>query len=218
MELKVIKQKVLQANEDLAEKSRLLMRERRCLMVNLISSPGSGKTSLLERIVPVLLANGVKVAVIEGDCYSTRDGERVQRLGVPVIQINTEGDCHLEASTVHGILSTEVPVDTGLLFVENVGNLVCPAVFDLGEKLKVSILSVPEGSDKPVKYPLLFRESGLVVLNKIDLAQHTNFNRPEFYGFMKDINPACRIIEASCTSGEGIGEISDFFMALLKSG
>ena len=217
MELKVIKQSVMQASEDVARQSRELLKGRGCLMVNLISSPGSGKSSLLEKIVPVLVGRGVKVSVIEGDCYTSRDGERIQKLGVPIIQITTEGDCHLEASSVNQVIVRDVPADTGLLFVENVGNLVCPAVFDLGETLKVSLLSVPEGSDKPVKYPLLFRESGLVVLNKTDLVPYTNFNRKEFYGFMKDVNPACRIIEVSCTKGEGIDETAEFFMERMKA-
>ena len=217
MELKVIKQNVMKVNEDISLQTRQLLKERGCLMANLISSPGSGKTSLLEKIVPGLAKKGVKIGVIEGDCYTTRDAERIHKLNVPVVQINTEGDCHLESSTVNAIIAKDIPADIRLLFVENVGNLVCPAVFDLGEDFKIAVLSVPEGSDKPVKYPMLFQGCGLVILNKTDLIKHTNFDKQEFYKYLKTVNPSCRVIETSCSSGEGIDEVIGFIFSRLKT-
>jgi hydrogenase nickel incorporation protein HypB len=168
-----------------------------------MSAPGAGKTSLLLRTIP-LLRERYSVGVIEGDIQTTTDAERIATLGIPVHQIETGGVCHLDAGMVHAALHR---LDLGaidLLFIENVGNLVCPAEFDLGEDARVMLLSVTEGDDKPKKYPLMFRESRLLLLNKVDLLPHVSFDVGKARREAREINPALEIIEVSCTTGAGI--------------
>ena len=167
MNIKVLRN-ILEANDEIAGGIRKQFADKHITAVNLISSPGAGKTSLLERTIQ-LLKNRYRIAVLEGDIATTRDAERIEKLGVPVVQLLTGGACHLEAPLVRQGLGELNLDEIDLLFIENVGNIACPAEFDLGETVKVGILSVTEGHDKPAKYPLLFHEIGALVLNKMDL-------------------------------------------------
>jgi hydrogenase nickel incorporation protein HypB len=212
-QIKVL-EKVLDANDKIAADNRRMFGERGITAVNLMSGPGAGKTSVLERTLPRLAARA-PVAVIEGDIATTADAERIAALGVPVVQINTDklgGSCHLEALAIQTALA-ELPV-AGLrwLFVENVGNLVCPAEFDLGEQLKVGVLSVTEGEDKPIKYPLLFREIHLLLLNKVDLLPHLKVDLERLMRNVRSVNPELRVLHFSATTGEGLDE----FLAWLE--
>jgi hydrogenase nickel incorporation protein HypB len=196
-------QNVLQANAKKAAEIRTLLQQKKVLMLNLISSPGSGKTSLLEKTLP-LLKGKYRVAVIEGDVETDRDAKRLASYHVPVVLINTSGACHLESVSIEQAFLALDLNNLDLIFVENVGNLVCPAEFDIGENAKVAILSTPEGDDKPEKYPLLFREAALVILNKIDLLEQVDFSLTSFYRDINRLNSKLEVIEASCKNGTGI--------------
>lgn len=198
-------QNILQANEKKAAEIRELLAQKKVFMVNLISSPGSGKTTLLEKTLPILKEK-YQVAVIEGDVETDRDARRLDNYGVPVALINTSGACHLESVSIEKAFSVLDLDKLDLIFVENVGNLVCPAEFDIGENIKVALLSTPEGDDKPAKYPLLFREASLVILNKIDLLEYVNFSLPNFYADLKNLHGNLEVIETSCKSGSGIDQ------------
>jgi len=178
MNIKIM-QKVLQANDKKAGELRALLKTKKILMVNLISSPGSGKTTLLEKTIP-LLKDKYRLAIIEGDVETDRDAQRLDQFGIPVALINTNGACHLESVSLEKALATFDLDHLDLIFVENVGNLVCPAEFDIGEDHKIGLLSVPEGDDKVLKYPLLFQEASLVILNKIDLLEISGFRLEQF--------------------------------------
>jgi len=192
------------ANAEWAGKTRRLLDKKGVVMLNLIGSPGSGKTALLERLGSGL--SEFRFAVLEGDLETTRDAERLDRLDVRVSQLLTGGACHLEAKLVHHALRDLPLGELDIVFVENVGNLVCPAEFDIGEAAKVAVLSVTEGEDKPLKYPLLFRQAKAVLLTKSDLLPHIRFNLDECLGFLHSVNPRIRIIKTSALSGEGINE------------
>lgn len=208
MKVKVVT-RILEANERLAAENRKLFDEAGVYVINLMSAPGAGKTSLLERTIKEL-DKKLKIAVIEGDIAGTQDAERIGSLGVPVIQINTGGACHLDANMISEVLG-ELPLkEIDLLFVENVGNLVCPAEFKIGEDIKVMLLSITEGDDKPLKYPLMFQESSALILNKIDLLPHTNASIDKIKKDATSLNPSLKIFEVSCKTGEGIAGWSDW--------
>jgi len=191
------------ADEKVAARLRQYLKERGILMINIIGSPGAGKTALLE----ATLSNGdLCSAVIEGDIATSRDAERISRTGTKAVQINTHGGCHLEANLVEKALEHVTFEGVDYIFIENVGNLVCPAEFDLGEDHKVAVCSVPEGPDKPMKYPHLFIEAGAVLLNKTDLADYIPFDRGLFWGDVKRLNPRSERIELSATAGDGVKE------------
>jgi hydrogenase nickel incorporation protein HypB len=190
-------------NERVADENRRELAGRGIVSLNVMSAPGAGKTSLLLRTIP-LLKERYSVGVIEGDIQTTTDAERIATLGIPVHQIETGGVCHLDARMVHSALHRLDLDAIDLLFIENVGNLVCPAEFDLGEDARVMLLSVAEGDDKPKKYPLMFRESRLLLLNKIDLLPYVSFDVAKARREAREINPALDIIELSCTTGVGI--------------
>ena len=200
--------KILAANNQIAEQTRSELRERKITAVNLMSSPGAGKTAILECTLEKLRGQ-IPCGVIEGDIATTLDAERLIRFQTPVVQINTEpfgGDCHLSASAVRTALS-DLPLDKiRLLFIENVGNLVCPAEFDIGEDAKVVVFSLPEGEDKPLKYPLMFRESKLCLLNKIDLAGVLGADLDRLQANVHKVNPQIKIIPVSARTGEGVDE------------
>lgn len=202
MKIKVLKD-ILDANEQIAGRNRELLDKNNIFAVNLMSSPGAGKTSLILATIKQLKGKN-KIGVVEGDISSSLDAEMVGKEGVPVVQINTGGTCHLDANMVSNALSNVPLPDIELLFIENVGNLICPASFALGEHKKVVISSVPEGDDKPFKYPLMFDIVDVVVINKIDLLPYLKFDVEAFSQAIKGINEKVEIFQISCTTGQGI--------------
>ena len=202
MEIKVLKD-ILGANEQIAARNRELLDKNNVLAVNLMSSPGAGKTSLILATIKELKQK-TKIGVIEGDISSSLDAQMVGKEGVPVVQINTGGECHLDANMVSNALSNLPLPDIELLFIENVGNLICPASFTLGEHKRVVISSVPEGGDKPFKYPLMFHIADVVVINKVDLLPYLKFDVEAFSQAIKGINERVKIFPTSCTTGQGI--------------
>jgi hydrogenase nickel incorporation protein HypB len=198
----VLEERVLARNDHLAEHVRAWLAVRRILAVNLMSSPGSGKTSLLERTV-ARLGHTREVCVIEGDQETTYDAERIQRAGARAVQVNTGAGCHLDAGMVQRALDSLAPADGSLLFVENVGNLVCPALFDVGEHAKVVVVSVTEGDDKPLKYPHMFRAADLVVVNKTDLLPYVDFDVDAFAERARSLNPGVTVLPLSVRTGDG---------------
>jgi hydrogenase nickel incorporation protein HypB len=202
MKVAVVKN-ILEANQRIAEENRQAFDERGLLVINLMSSPGAGKTTLLEKTIQ-LLKGEWKVGVVEGDIQSTYDAERIGKTGAPVVQINTGGACHLDSNMVREALKTLELGNLNLLFIENVGNLVCPAEFQLGEHFKAMILSVAEGDDKPLKYPLMFQESRVLLINKIDLLPFCDCNVNLMEERARAINPSLQIFRVSCRTGEGL--------------
>ena len=194
---------ILAKNDKLAERNRGWFAGRNILALNLVSSPGAGKTTLLERTIRDL-SGQFPINVIEGDQETTNDAERIRSTGCDVVQINTGTGCHLEADMLaRGLEELKPPLDS-VVMIENVGNLVCPALFDLGEKCKVAILSVTEGEDKPLKYPHMFRASDVMILNKIDLLPHVQFDVEKCIESARQVNPGIRVFEVSATTGEGL--------------
>lgn len=211
MEIPVV-EKVLKLNDDIAAGVRKRLLAHQVCTLNIISAPGSGKTTLLERSFTDLKED-LNLAVIEGDPDTTLDAERIAKHDVPVVQIETAGGCHLEANLVDNALNNFDLDAVDLLFIENVGNLVCPCSFDLGETCRVGIVSTPEGHDKPAKYPRLFKEADVIILNKIDLLPYLNFDVNVFREYIRQLNPAAPVLELSCTTGEGL----DQWIAWLKN-
>ena len=202
MKVEVMKN-ILGENDRIANENRKLFGDKKVFVINLMGSPGSGKTSLLELTI-AKLKDEIKMAVIEGDLFTAKDAERIERHDVPVIQINTAGGCHLDAAMVRRAAES-LDLDTlDLIIVENVGNLVCPAEFDVGENVKAVVLSITEGDDKPLKYPLIFKESAVAILNKIDILKFCNFNLESAREDLTTIHPDIKIIETSCTTEEGL--------------
>ena len=202
MKVKVVT-RILEANDRIAEQNRTRFKAAGLFVINLMGAPGSGKTSLLERTIHELKSR-VRVGVIEGDIVGTDDAERIGSLGVPVVQINTGGACHLDANMISEVLDDLPLGDLDLLIIENVGNLVCPAEFKVGEDMKMMVLSVAEGHDKPLKYPLMFRESSALAVNKIDLLPYMNTDMNKVRSDSLALNPALKIFEVSCATGAGI--------------
>lgn len=198
-----LEQKVLAKNDALASHNRTMLAERDILAVNLMSSPGAGKTTLLERTI-VTAGQNRPVAVIEGDQETLLDAERIRRTGCAVVQVNTGAGCHLDAAMMHDALHKLDPGRGSLLFVENVGNLVCPALFDLGEAGKVVIISVTEGTDKPLKYPYMFAVADLVVVNKVDLLPYVDFDLDACRRHVAAVNPGTPVVALSATRGDNL--------------
>ncbi len=202
MKIQVVKN-ILDANDRIADENRSLFDQKELFVINLMSSPGAGKTSLVERTI-MALKDRIRIGVIEGDIQDTCDADRVAALGIPVVQINTGGGCHLDANMVReGFAGLDLDA-LDLLIVENVGNLVCPAEFRIGEDVKVMILSTPEGTDKPSKYPLIFQKSAVMLLNKIDLLPYLDFDRARVYKNVLALNRGMDIFEISCRTGQGL--------------
>ena len=198
-----IKEEILEENKELADQLRKRLDEKGVFLVNLMSSPGSGKTSVIVRSLNHL-SGAYRIAVIEGDVDSAVDAERVAREGVPAVQIQTGGSCHLTAAMVDkglGALSLE---SIDLLFLENIGNLICPAGSDTGAHLNVALLSVPEGDDKPLKYPRIFHTADAFIVNKTDVLDHFDFNLGTFRDRVRKLNPEAPVFEVSCKTGQGI--------------
>ena len=198
-----IEQDILAKNNEYAQANRGRFAQKGLLTLNLVSSPGSGKTSLLTRTLNDLKDN-IPLAVIEGDQQTSNDADRIRETGVSAIQINTGKGCHLDAHQVGHALDHLAPQDTSVLFIENVGNLVCPAAFDLGEAHKVAILSITEGEDKPIKYPDMFHAADLLLLNKIDLLPYLDFDVERCIEYARRVNPGIQVLQLSATSGEGM--------------
>lgn len=204
MKINVLKD-ITSANDAIAAQNRKVFDSHGILAINLMSSPGAGKTSLILQTVRHF-ENEVRLSVIEGDVASKIDADRIAKEGIPVVQINTGGSCSLQAQMVSPALE-KLPLDkTDVLIIENVGNLICPAEFALGEHKKVVIAGIPEGDDKPAKYPVIFTEADAVVINKLDMAPHFDFNLSRFRKHIQGLNPRVAIFEVSCRSGEGIAD------------
>lgn len=204
MKVKVL-QNILDANDQMANRNRQVLDKEGVLAINIMSSPGAGKTSLILQTI-ARLKDRVRIAVIEGDIASTIDADRIGKEEVSVVQINTGGACHLDANMVSNALDSLSLEDTDLLLIENVGNLVCPAEFKTGAHKRMMLLSVPEGDDKPYKYPLMFTESEVIVINKIDLLPLLDFDITAFRQAVTGLNPDVKIFQVSCKTGEGIEE------------
>ncbi len=209
-------ERIMGANDEVALENRKLLDEHNTHVINVMASPGAGKTSLIVSTIEALKGRR-RVAAIEGDLASTVDTEKVQAAGVPAVQINTGGACHLDANQVHDALGELSLDDIDLLFIENVGNMVCPVGFALGEHTRVAISSVPEGDDKPHKYPTIFANVDVLVINKTDLLPHLPFDTAEFQRLARSLNPDIRIFEVSCVTGEGLDAWSEWLIQLTES-
>jgi hydrogenase nickel incorporation protein HypB len=206
---------ILEANDRIAAENKKLFKESGVYVINLMSAPGAGKTSLIEKTVQEISAN-LKIGVIEGDIAGSDDARRIANLHIPVVQINTGGACHLDANMISEVLD-DLPLNNlDLLIIENVGNLVCPAEFKVGENIKVMLLSIAEGDDKPLKYPLMFQESSALILNKMDLLPYTNASIDKIRKNSLSLNPKLKIFEVSCRTGEGIGKWVKWLQSLIK--
>lgn len=209
-----MEQEILQENEHQAEQNREQF--GRTLVVNLIGSPGCGKTTLLEKTLAAL-KDEFRMAVIEGDIYTTKDAQRIEACAVPVVQVNTAGGCHLSAEITAKAAADLDFSQVDILFIENVGNLVCPAEFDLGEDCKAAVLSIVEGDDKPAKYPLLFREAGVVLLNKCDLAPYTNFNMDSALADIRGLNASAPVFQLAAVREEGLDAWYDWLREAVRT-
>ena len=206
MEIKVltIKEDILGVNEEIATKTQNRLDEYGIMAINIMSSPGAGKTSLIWQTLNKLKPDGIRMAIIEGDIASQIDADKLQQQGLPIVQVNIPGGCHLDANMVEEALDNLPLNELDLIFIENVGNLVCPAEFNLGEHKKVVLSSMTEGDDKPYKYPLMFSEADIVLLNKLDLLPYLEFNANYFNKGITRLNPEVKIFQVSCKTGEGM--------------
>ncbi len=212
MKVKVVT-RILEANDRIAEENRKRFKATGVFVVNLMGAPGAGKTSLLEKTI-LKLKDTVRIGVVEGDIAGTDDAERINRTGVPVVQINTGGACHLDANMISEVLP-DLPIDDlDMVVIENVGNLVCPAEFKVGEDIKAMVLSITEGHDKPLKYPLMFQESSALVLNKIDLLPFIDVEIDRLKRDALSLNPLMKIFEVSCKTGHGIDAWAEWLRGL----
>jgi hydrogenase nickel incorporation protein HypB len=217
---KVVQENVLDANDTLARANRDLFDRAGTYTINMMSSPGAGKTALLERTLE-RLRNQLRLGVLEGDVQTTLDADRLARFHIPLVQVNTDpgfgGECHLDANMVHSGLG-ELPLeDIDVLIIENVGNLVCPAEFKVGEDVRVMVYSVTEGEEKPLKYPLMFRSADLVLVNKVDLLEHLDFDLEQFLGNLDAVNPGVRTVLTSARTGQGVDEWCDWLGQRLEN-
>ena len=203
MNVITIERKILAKNDEVAEKNRLLFKKNDLFVLNFVSSPGSGKTSILERTLEYI-KDKIKIAVIEGDVQTDLDAQRISKYNVPAVQIVTRGGCHLDAPLIQDAIQNIDLEKIQLLIIENVGNLVCPANYDLGEAMKVVVVSTTEGDDKPLKYPEMFRNASVLIINKIDLTPYVNCNISALKHNALQINPKLIIFETSCTTKTGI--------------
>ena len=214
-ELVALETALLAKNQHIAERNRGWFAGRGVVALNLMSSPGSGKTTLLVRTLQDL-AGEISMAVVEGDQETSADADRIRATGASAVQINTGAGCHLEADMLERAVKQLTPSSGSLLFIENVGNLVCPALFDLGEKARVVVLSVTEGDDKPLKYPHMFRSAQLMVTTKMDLAPHVQFNVAQAERHARSVNPTITCLRVSSTTGAGMADWYGWLRALLK--
>ena len=214
MEIKVL-QNILSANDAIARKNQSLLNKHGVLTINIMASPGAGKTSLILQTIN-MLKETARIAVIEGDIASTIDADKVTKQGVTAIQINTGGSCHLDANMTENALNNLSLDDIDLLLIENVGNLVCPAGFALGEHKRVMLSSLPEGDDKPYKYPTMFSEADVVLINKVDLSPLLEFDISSFAKAVSGLNPKVKIFQVSCKTGQGLEDWSSWLQDTIK--
>jgi hydrogenase nickel incorporation protein HypB len=214
MKVKVL-ENILNANDQLAQRNRKILTDRKVLTLNIMASPGAGKTSLIMGTI-ARLKDEVTIGVIEGDIASTIDADKIGNEGIDVVQINTGGGCHLDANMVENALKSLDATTLDLLFIENVGNLVCPAAFKLGEHLRIVISSVPEGNDKPHKYPTMFSDAEAIVLNKADLLPVLDYDLKDFTDTVEGLNPNASIFKLSATTGEGFDEWIEWLRREIK--
>jgi hydrogenase nickel incorporation protein HypB len=207
---------ILNANDLIAHENQKLLEKHHILSVNLMASPGAGKTSLILQTAKAL-ASHLRIGVIEGDVASCLDADRVASVDIPVIQINTGGECHLDALTVQKAIKALPLPELDILFIENVGNLICPVEFQLGEKIRVVIASVPEGDDKPYKYPGMFTAVDVVILNKMDLTPYVDFNLDAMRQGVRTLNQRAKMFELSCRTGEGIAAWTEWLESQLRA-
>jgi hydrogenase nickel incorporation protein HypB len=217
---KVVLENVLDANDTLARANRDMFDRAETYAINMMSSPGAGKTALLERTLE-RLRNQLRLGVLEGDVQTTLDADRLARFHIPLVQVNTDpgfgGECHLDANMVRSGLG-ELPLeDIDILIIENVGNLVCPAEFRVGEDVRVMVYSITEGEEKPLKYPLMFRSADLVLVNKVDLLEHLDFELEQFLGNLDVVNPGVRTVLTSARTGQGVDEWCDWLGQRLEN-
>jgi len=212
MSILTVERKILKKNDDIAAENRDIFTRHNIFTVNLLSSPGSGKTSLLEQTL-IRLKKNINIGVIEGDVQTDKDAQRIAKFNVPVVQIITNGGCHLEAKLVQDALRNFNLALLNMLIIENVGNLVCPANYDLGERKKVVMISTTEGDDKPFKYPAMFRVSDVMIINKMDLLDYVDFNVDIAIDGAKQINPKLHIFQTSCQTGIGLDEWMNWLYA-----
>jgi hydrogenase nickel incorporation protein HypB len=210
-------QNILEFNDTLADQNRSMFDAKKVFVINLMSSPGAGKTTLLERTLKEGVLRDYRVGVIEGDIQTTLDGERLEALKVPVVQINTAVACHLDGQMISNACSALDLENLDILFIENVGNLVCPAEFRVGEHQKVVLLSVPEGADKPLKYPLMFHESSLLLITKTDMLPYTDISVDTVRRNARRVNDTIDIIELSAKTGEGVTQWGEWIKAKRKA-
>lgn len=213
-EIEVMKN-ILGENDRIAAENQAMFAAKGVYVLNLMGSPGAGKTSVLEKTME-RLKDRVRMAVIEGDLFTSKDADRIERHGVPVIQINTAGGCHLDAPMVQKVAAKLDLDNLDLLIVENVGNLVCPAEFAVGEDEKAVVLSITEGDDKPLKYPLIFKESAIALLNKVDILPYCNFDMDSAKEDITTLHPGMEIIEVACTTGQGIDEWCEWLLGRVE--
>lgn len=207
---------ILEANERLAQANRQRFRQAGVKVINIISSPGAGKTTLLEQTL-TRLKDRLRLAVVEGDVQTTEDAQRVAAVGVKAVQIETRGGCHLDGAMIAKVLPAFDLGNLDLLIIENVGNLVCPVEFDLGEDIKVAVLSVTEGDDKPSKYPVLFREASVLLVNKIDLLPYIDCDIERIHTTCRQLNPQQVAFDLSCRTGQGVDAWADWLEAWVKA-
>lgn len=207
-----IMEDILGKNDQIAAELQTVFATHRIFVLNLMGSPGSGKTSLLEKTLQTLKGD-LRMAVIEGDLFTSKDADRIARYQVPVIQINTRGGCHLDAQMVKDVVGQLPLTELDLIIVENVGNLICPAEFKVGEDKKAAVLSITEGEDKPMKYPLMFQEASVAVLNKTDLLPYTSFDMTAAVHDITSINPHIALLPLSCRTEEGLAPWYDWLRA-----
>jgi hydrogenase nickel incorporation protein HypB len=217
---RVVRENVLDANDTLASANRDMLDRSGTYTINMMSSPGAGKTALLERTLE-RLRDQLRLGVLEGDVQTTLDADRLARFHIPLVQVNTDpgfgGECHLDANMVRSGLG-ELPLeDIDILIIENVGNLVCPAEFRVGEDVRVMVYSVTEGEEKPLKYPLMFRSADLVLVNKVDLLEHLDFDLEQFLGNLDAVNPGVRTVLTSARTGQGVDEWCDWLAQRLEN-
>ena len=206
----LIEEKILSRNEEIAMENRKLLKERRIFSINMVSSPGSGKTTIIEKTIE-FLRDRISLAVIEGDIQTDLDAQRISKYNVPVRQITTGRACHLDAHMIHHTLPWLFEQDNiQLLIIENVGNMVCPAEYDLGEDMMITVMSVTEGDEKPLKYPAIFHTSDILLINKIDLLEHTDVNIERALKNALEINSGLKVFQTSCITKGGIQDWCDF--------